>query len=175
MTQIAPSELPSYISTCIEQGFSQDEIAAALGVTPAYISQLCTKHGIAEVAKPQFADIDALYEDVELLALQQLKRTIVTVGDPMKLVRIAQTLNSTKRRSMAAHPSEQKATTVVQLNLPQAAAAQFVFNGSQEAIAWKQGETVTHLATASTQQLEQLALVQEKQNELDKQLCHDGM
>ena len=157
MSAIPPSELPSYISTCLAEGFSQEEIAQALGVTPAYISQLCTKHQLCVPAQEQFANIDNLYQQVELAALTQLNKLINTVADPMKLARIAQSMNATKRRSLSAHPSEQKPTTVVQLNLPTTIATQFVFNGSAEAVAWKQGDEVHQLITCTTTQLDSMA------------------
>lgn len=157
MSSIPPHELPSYISTCLAEGFSQEEIASALSVSPAYISQLCTKHQLCVPAQQQFANIDQLYQEVELSALQALKRTLGTIGDPMKLARIAQTMNATKRRSLSAHPSENKPTTVVQLNLPATAAAQFVFNGSSEAVAWKQGDQTHQLITCTTTQLDNMA------------------
>lgn len=157
MSSIAPNELPAYITSCLADGFSQEEIAAALGVTPAYISQLCAQHELCVPAQPAFADIDSLYHDIEKQALEQLKRTLSTIGDPMKLARIAQSMNATKRRSMSNHPSERQPTTVVQLNLPTAAAAQFVFNGSQEAVAWKQGDKLNQLITCTTTQLDNMA------------------
>lgn len=149
-----------YIQQCMSQGFSQKQIADSLGCTEAYVSQLVTEHAIAPAANTQFEDHDDHYRDIELLALKRLKRAVQT--DPslnaLALARIATQLNGTKRRSQNELPVASTQAPVVHLHLPNTVAAQFVFNGTNEAVAINDAASGTRvLSTATSQQVAQLA------------------
>ena len=163
-----PHELPKYIQTCLAQGFSQQQVADSLGVDATYISQVCSQYSITEAPQPQFAGIDALYEELEMKALKQLKLAIAQCVKPMELLRIATSINATKRRSLGTKlevNSQQAAASagIVRLSLPKAAVNSFIVNERNEAIGWtedgQQGEPVVRsLLTASSQQLQDMAV-----------------
>ena len=81
MSAIPPHELPSYISTCLAEGFTQEEIAAALSVSPAYISQLCTKHQLCVPARSSLQTLTSLPRG-GALSPASLKRTLGTMVTP---------------------------------------------------------------------------------------------
>lgn len=165
--QLPPHEIPAFVTDCIAKGFSQAEIAASLGVSESYISQVITANpSIAQAvaqANAAFADIDALYAEIELNALIALKQRLNLIKDPMALLRLATSINATKRRSVPtdALPA-QGGNTYVQLNLPQATMQQFVFNSANQAVALEGGAGTKALVTATTQQLEQLSAAAQK-------------
>lgn len=145
-----------FVRGCLQQGYTQAEIAASLGMAESYISQLCTAHNL-NAAQPRFADIDALYEELEKKALEQLRRVMGTVSDPMKLTRIASSMNASKRRSIAPAVVTEGSGTLVQLQLPQAMAAQFIFNASGEAVAYQSEGATRPLVTVTADQLASMA------------------
>lgn len=147
-----------FIQNALDKGFSQKQIADALGCTEAYVSQLCAEHDLQPSAQLRFTKHDDLYEQTELLALQRLKNTIQFEPglNAVALARIAATLNGTKRRSQTETPVQAQ-QTVVTLQLPVNIAAQFVFNGNNEAVAVQSSEGTRILATASSKQVAAMA------------------
>lgn len=149
-----------YIQQCLDQGFSQKQIADSLGCTESNVAQLMQQHGLVQNPQQQFAEHDELYQSVELLALQRLKRAVAMDPSltPVALARIATQLNGAKRRSMNEKPVANNNSPIVHLHLPAATAAQFVFNGTNEAVAVHTAEHGTRvLSTASSKQVAELA------------------
>lgn len=147
-----------FIQSALDRGFTQAQIADSMGVSESYVSQLCVQYQLAAAAQQRFSKHDELYEQTELAALQRLKNTIAYDPDlgAVALARIAATLNGTKRRSQTETPVVQK-QLVVTLNMPVSMAAQFVFNGSNEAIAVQSEEGTRVLATATSKQVAEMA------------------
>lgn len=163
--QLPPHEVPAFVSDCLSQGFAQHEIAAALGVSESYISQiLAANPSIAQNnGNAAFTDIDALYADIELTALQELKKKLNLIKDPMALLRLATSINATKRRSVATDITPTTVNqTVVQLTLPRATLQQFVFNSNNQAVAIQSDTETKPLVTATAGQLESLAAARAK-------------
>lgn len=155
MTQSA-----EYIQQCLDQGFTQKQIADSLGCTESNVVQLMQQYGLSVSPQQQFAEHDDHYQAIELLALKRLKRTIQCDPSitPVALARIATQLNGAKRRSLNERPNAAVNAPIVHLHLPAAAAAQFVFNGANEAVAVTTPELGTRvLSTASSKQVAELA------------------
>lgn len=150
-------QIVEFTRSCLQQGFTQEEIAQSLSVDPSYVSQLCAAHGLQPV-DTDMQDIDALYKRAEKQALEQLMRTLGTVHDPMKLTRIATQLNATKRRSVAP-PSvtEGSGHKFVTLQMPQLTTAQFTFNANGEAVAYSTEGEQRPLVTVTADQLAGMA------------------
>lgn len=164
--QLPAHELPSYIAQALREGFTQKEIAASLGCSESYISQVVAAKPELAMAKERqdeiFGDIDAMYNTIELNALQELNRRMTIVKDPMQLVRIACAINAAKRRSAPAREALLGGggnTQVVQISMPSTVVHNFQFNQHNQAVAL-QGENGTierQLITASNTQLTELA------------------
>ena len=103
-------------------GVKPTNIAAAVGVTDSYVSQVaeeCKDHILAARAKrtEQHIEHDLTLDTVEDRALAKLGRVLDTVTDPMKLAGVFKVLNGAKRRheSLANH---QTSAPVVEISLP---------------------------------------------------------
>ena len=164
--QLAAHELPAYIEQCLQQGFKAVEIAAALGCSESYVSQLIAAHPKLQAAKAgldsAYEDIDSLYDRIEKRALEELEKRMAVCTKPMELVRIAQAMNIAKRRSKApvgALEAGGNGTTVTVTVPQQVAVQQFQFNAHNQAIALVGGDGVEQrqLLTATPQQLNTLA------------------
>lgn len=150
-------QIVEFTRSCLQQGFTQEEIAQSLSVDPSYISQLCAAHQLQPV-DGTLQDIDDLYKRAEKQALEQLMRVLGTVHDPLKLTRIATQLNATKRRSVAP-PSitEGSGNKFVTLQMPQLTTAQFTFNANGEAVAYSAEGEQRPLVTVTADQLTSMA------------------
>lgn len=147
------------IIALLSQGISTSQVAAACGVTDAYISQL--KHD------PEFAGLitsrevettvrdiafDSTLERAELLALEKIEKNLpfANMGQAMAAFRI---LNSARKRKDAfGVPTNQATNITVNLTLPAAASARYVVNSSNE-IVEVEGQT---MVTATAKSLDTL-------------------
>ena len=120
----AAQQHAQFIQNALDRGFSQAQIADALGVGEAYVSQLVAQFQLAPTPQQRFNKHDELYEKAELAELQRLNNVIAYEPDmpALTLARIAATLNGTKRRSQNELPVPQK-QTVLTLNMPVTLAA----------------------------------------------------
>jgi len=167
--QLPAHELPAFISKCLQEGFTNVEIADALGCTESYISQLIAANpalqAAAQVVDTRYEDIDNLYIKLELRALQELEKRMSLVSKPMELVRIAQAINSAKRRGSAPKGAlEHSNAPIVNITVPQQVAVQqFQFNAENQAIAitGDNGQQRA-LITASSKQLSELSAMMAK-------------
>jgi len=156
---LAAQQLKEFVQNCLNQGYKQAEIAVSLDMDPGDLSKFCAIHGLTPAANDVFAPVDQLYVDIEKQALEQLQRLIGTVGDPMKLLRIATGINATKRRSIGGSGAiDERNTTTVNLTLPTSIAAQFVFNAQGQAVAYEGGtEGLRPLVTVTNEHLQRIA------------------
>lgn len=106
-------------------GVPAAQCAAAIGVSPSRIAQLISDPVFSElVAERKYESLaahnerDSKYDKLEDMALGQLEASLPMVMDPMKLARIAQTLNAAKRRGASAPESITSRQTIVNLVLP---------------------------------------------------------
>ena len=77
-------------------------------------------------------ELDDKYDKLEKKALDQLEKVLPFVSDPMKLARIAQTMNAAKRRGGVA--IEQETGQVVKLTLPKAITARIELSATSEVV-----------------------------------------
>ena len=169
--QLPPHEVPAFVASSLQAGFKQEEIAAALGCSPSYISQVLAANpqlaAAAQQADSQYEDIDAAYDRIERNALECLEKSLSTISDPMKLLRVASEVNRAKRRSHAPKGALEtqapNSSTTVQLQMSTAILQRFVFNEANQAVALKTvqpngTEAQTRmLVTATQDQLKELA------------------
>jgi hypothetical protein len=111
--------------TLLGQGIEPSQVAAAIGVTPARISQLISDPEFAaKVADLRFKSLqkhnerDGSYDSLEDELLEKLKHMIPYMLKPMEVLRAIQVINGAKRRGASSEGAIQNQTTVVQLVLP---------------------------------------------------------
>jgi hypothetical protein len=147
------------IIALLSQGISAAQVAAAVGVSESYISQLRSDPEISELivtsgtAKLEAAALfDSSLERAELMALEKIEKNLpfANMGQAMAAFRI---LNSARKRSDAfATPADQSTNITVNLTLPASAAARYVVNTSNE-IVEVEGQT---MITATAKSLDNL-------------------
>ena len=147
------------IISLLSQGISATQVAAAVGVSESYISQLrndpelsalIATQGTAKLEKD--AIFDNALERAESMALEKIEKNLpfANMGQAMAAFRI---LNSARKRSDAfATPADQSTNITVNLTLPAAAAARYVVNTSNE-IVEVEGQT---MITATAKSLDTL-------------------
>lgn len=121
-------------------GATISSVAERLSCTPSAIHQAIQNdeklaRDILEAKVKNARDgieLDDKYDKLEKKALDQLEKVLPFVSDPMKLARIAQTMNAAKRRGGAA--VEQETGTVVRLTLPNAIKARIELSAKSEVV-----------------------------------------
>ena len=114
-------------------GLPQATVAASLGVTEGFISQLLTEPDFARaVGEKKYAtqvknnERDNRYDKIEDQLLDQLEGSICMLLKPMELIKATQVINSLKRRGVSAPDQVVQQQTLVQITLPAVAAPRFV-------------------------------------------------
>lgn len=137
-------------------GVSQEAVAAALGCTASYISQLMADGEFAKaVATLRFQQLqlhtarDGKYDTLEDKLLERMENVLPLMLKPNDILRGIQVVNAAKRRGSAAQelPVGQHAQVVLQM--PVKLVQQFITNVQNQVIAVAGQE----LVTASPQQL----------------------
>ena len=148
-----------HIIALLSQGISTSQVAAAAGVTDAYVSQLKADPEMAALMVS--SDIETAQRDIkfdntleraELLALEKIEKNLpfANMGQAMAAFRI---LNGARKRSDAfAQQADQSTSITVNLTLPASAAARYVVNNSNE-IVEVEGQT---MITATAKSLDNL-------------------
>jgi hypothetical protein len=149
-----------HIIALLSQSIPTSQVAAACGVTDAYVSQLkadpelatIIASGAAETATRDIA-FDNTLERAELMALEKIEKNLpfANMGQAMAAFKI---LNSARKRADAfgAAQTDQSTNITVNLTLPSAAAARYVVNSSNE-IVEVEGQT---MITATAKSLDSL-------------------
>jgi hypothetical protein len=147
------------IISLLSQGIPATAVAAALGVTDSYVSQLksdpelaalITSTDAAKIEKD--AVFDNTLERAEMLALEKIEKNLpfANMGQAMAAFRI---LNGARKRADAFAAIQDQSTNItVNLTLPAAAAAKYVVNNSNE-IVEVEGQT---MITATAKSLDSL-------------------
>lgn len=112
------------------QGFSQSQVAIAIGVTDSWISQLVTEPEVHDEisrlrsgALQEKVEADKTLDDLEKRALKLVADKLPFVRSPMEATKIYATLNKANRKTAAVNPEHDKNTAVtVNITLPKAAA-----------------------------------------------------
>ena len=94
---LPPDQLRQYVVNCFADGFTQRDVAESRGMDEGAISKLCSEYGLQPPPDTRYAEIDNLYDEIERKSLEQLKKLLPLMADPMKLMRVASEANSAKR------------------------------------------------------------------------------
>lgn len=138
----------------LSQGISTAQVAAACGVSEAYISQLRADPEVREqIQEKRAADtledikFDSSLEAAENMALEKIQRGLpfANMGQAIAAFRI---LNAAKKRTGVAEQTETHVGVTVNLTLPVAATTKYVVNNKNE-IVEVEGKTMIS-ATAKT-------------------------
>jgi predicted transcriptional regulator len=126
-----------FLISALRSGFSESQIADALGVTQSAVSQVINAYNLREVAakNSKFESIDTKLNSIEEAILTKLEKSVKFVEDPMKLTRILTAVNGAKRRSLAEGNSlPTDGARLVQLNLPERMTLTVNLNANNEVI-----------------------------------------
>ena len=161
------------IISLLSQGIPATAVAAALGVTDSYISQLKSDPELAalistgDIEKAEAnSKFDNTLERAEMLALEKIEKNLpfANMGQAMAAFRI---LNSARKRSDAfAAVQDQSTNITVNLTLPAAAAARYVVNSSNEIVEVEGQTMITATAKSLDSLLAQRASAQLQQPKL---------
>lgn len=122
-------------------GLSAEVVASAVGVTPAYVSQLLSEQNFAEeVTKRRFANLqaatkrDATYDELEDALIAKMQDLLPMMFKPQEVLRAIAVINGAKRRGAGAPEHTQINNTVVNLTLPAPILQQFITNANNQVI-----------------------------------------
>lgn len=143
-------------------GIPATAVAAALGCTDSYISQLLTEDGVVEqvqalraVKFQEYAEQDARLETAEQKALNKIESLIPYITKPSEAARVYGILNAAKRKTGVHATQNSQVGTVVQLNLPQAAVVSFTLTSDKQVVEVEGRSMVTMPAKSLAARLEQ--------------------
>lgn len=131
------------LSTSVEEralnllgsGISSESVAAALGVTPARISQLLSQEDFAQrVAGIRYELLqkhntrDGEYDSLEDMLIEKLKKSMPLMVRPDTILKAMNTVNGAKRRGQSAPEQATTNKNIVSLVLPTQIVQNFVTN-----------------------------------------------
>jgi len=131
-------------------GVSQEATAAALGVTPSYITQLISIPEFAEkVSELRYESLqkhnerDSEYDSAEDALLKKLHGSIPLLIRPMEILRAIQVINNAKRRGVSSPESITNKQTQVTLLMPTQLIQKFTQNINNQVVSISGQELVT--------------------------------
>lgn len=144
-------------------GVGADAVAAALGVTPARISQLLSDEVFAEqVTALRYESLqkhnvrDDRYDTIEDSLLDKLERQLPLIMRPMDTVRAIQAVNNCKRRGQSAPDQITNQQNIVNLLIPTIIKQQFTVNVDNQVIVAGDQTLTTMQAGHLLEQVEQV-------------------
>jgi transcriptional regulator with XRE-family HTH domain len=153
----------------LSAGFTQDEVASALGLTPGRISQIVAnpefslklaEKKFAALAKHNAADED--YDNIETTLREQLKRVLPLAMKPMEITRMLQAINGMKRRGTTAPQNTGLSRPVVALRINAAVVHRFAVNAANQVVEATAGEHTQSLVTIQSGGVQRLLNEQAK-------------
>ena len=131
-------------------GISAEQVAAAIGVDPSYISQLVSNPEFSElIAQKRFEALqkhnvrDNNYDEMEDELLTRMKDLIPLMTRPMEVLRSIQVINAAKRRGASTPDSIINKQTQVNLVLPKVIIQKYTTNVHNQIIAVAGQELLT--------------------------------
>lgn len=126
----------------VSQGYNQNIVAAACGVTPGYVSQLLEQDDVREkvvekraATLEEAAAVDKSINDLEKRALQLIADKMPFVRGPMEATKMFATLNAAKRRTQQTDASNDSSSVeIVTLTIPKAAMVHIKVNSDNQVI-----------------------------------------
>ena len=123
------------------QGYSNDTVTTACGVTPSRISQLLSRDDFKnKVAELKFANLqvhnalDTSYDTLETKLVARLNQTLPLMLRPGEILNAIKVINGAKRRGSSAPEQQVAQASLVTLVLPVAITQQFTTNVNNQVI-----------------------------------------
>jgi transcriptional regulator with XRE-family HTH domain len=131
------SKNESYIISCLEKGFSESQIAAALGVTQSAVSQLIEAKNLKSQLQQHetFDKIDTNLNKIELKLSDTLLKMLNQPGtmlNPMQVGSLLKTVNSARRRSTGEGRELPGSAKLVAIKLPEHVKARIVVSAENQ-------------------------------------------
>jgi len=131
-------------------GIEPEIVAASIGVTPSYISQLMSREDFrSKVLALRYDNLaehttrDKKYYSLEDRLIEKLEQTYEFETSPLKIARILQIVNGVKHRGNTAAQHEVQNTQIVNITLPQKASSSFVVNVANQVVSVDNRSVVT--------------------------------
>lgn len=152
-------------------GTSNQIVAATLGVSDSYISQLLSEDEFKEqVIALRYEHLsrhnsrDAKYDAMEDKLLESLEKTLGLLYDPMKILKAISVINAAKRRGEESPEAMAQNNTIVNLTLPNAVMQRFKVTQNSEGLIIEAGDQslITATSTNLLKRMEHRQLVSKK-------------
>ena len=116
-------------------GVGSEAVAAAVGVTPGYISQLLSNEDFAAAVSSRRCDSLAANNDsIEDKLLVKLEKSLPLMIRPMEITKALHAVNSCKRRGQASTDTTPNKQVIVQLVVPTQIAQKFTTNVNNQVV-----------------------------------------
>lgn len=168
MSRQAPTSVETRALELLGSGIQPESVAAALGVTPSYISQLLSDDEFSQQvttlrynALQKHNDRDNSYDSIEDKLLEKLDKSIPMMYKPAEILSAIKVVNAAKRRGQSAPQQITNQQNIVNLVLPTAITQNFVTNINNQVIKAGDQELLTIPSSA-------LLAKAEKENEPGK-------
>lgn len=129
------------IKELLGEGLAPGIVANAVGVSPAYVSQLLADETFKqEVIELRIAKLSATtsrdrkYDSIEDTLLSKLEAAVPMLFRPAEILAAIKTINGAQRRGAPADATPVTYKTVVNLNIPEVARAKLLLNESNQII-----------------------------------------
>ncbi len=125
------------ITECLNKGFSNSQIASALGVTPSAVTQIIEEHNIVKQPGAIYTSIDDKLNNVEELLVSKLESKLKSINSQLNEVQIGnllKTVNSCKRRSNPLEVPNGNINQIVQIRLPTYVVKNIIVNSQNELV-----------------------------------------
>lgn len=136
--------------TLLGSGVAQEQVAAALGVTPSYISQLVSDEEFSsQVSELRFKNLqkhnerDNKLDSLEDQVIHKIEQTLPMVMRPMELVRMLQVVNAAKRRGSSTPDAVLQKQQVVTISIPTTVVQKFVTNIENQVVQTGEQQLIT--------------------------------
>jgi hypothetical protein len=124
------------------RGIPAVNVAMAVGCDESYISQIVSQPGVADQISAmkmahfaEFTELDDSVNEAEKAALTKLKQLVPFITKPAEAARVYSVLNAAKRRTAdVANSSRDTPSTIVSIELPQAARVAFITDTNRQVI-----------------------------------------
>lgn len=159
--------------TLLGSGVSQEQTAAALGVTPSLVSQWLSETEFAsQVTEAKYKKLsahntrDEQLDELEDTLIKKLKDTLPLCFKPMEITKMLQVVNAAKRRGTSELSSIQENKPIVSITIPTQVINHFSVNpqgmvtqvGQQSLVTMQSGTLLRKIKGAQNDELSKGAL-----------------
>lgn len=137
----APTSTRERALALLSTGVPAEQVAAACGVTPSAISQLCAQDDFSqELSSARFENLskhnvrDSKYDTIEDALVDKLQDMLPMMMRPMEVLKSIQVINSAKRRGQSADSAVTAQQTVVQIVMPTIVVNRFTANAQNQVV-----------------------------------------